>query len=311
MPTTVSRIKLHPQGPEFSRLVYGTWRLGDQPEFNNPQSVLERIEACLSVGITTFDLADIYGGFTYEKLFGQALALKPELRKKMEIVTKCGILYPCDHNKPMGVYVKHYNTSKEYIISQLERSLKEVGTSYIDLLLIHRPDPLMDADEIGEAFNILKSSGKVKHFGVSNFTTSQFDLIQSRLSFPLVTNQIEVSLFYKQPMHDGTLDQLQRLRVSPMAWSPIGGGRLFTETPDAQTNRLVSALTKVGSSFGSNVSIDQICFAWLLAHPSKMLPVIGTNKVERILKLAECEKYKLDKQQWYTIWEASEGKECP
>lgn len=309
----VSRIALHPgkNSPTFSRIVYGTWRLADNDtngDLASPQSILQRIKKCLDLGITTFDLADIYGCYTYEKLFGNALALEPSLRERMELVTKCDISIPCD-SRP-DVYVKHYDTSAEYIISSVEKSLEFIGTSYIDVLLIHRPDPLMNADEVASAFKVLRSSGKVRHFGVSNFSPSQFELLQSRLDFPLVTNQVEISVMNMDCLHNGVLDQMQRLRVAPMAWSPLGGGRLFSnETP--QSSRLLAAMEKVAKELGPEVQVDQVAYIWLLTHPSNIIPVLGTNKLDRIERLAKADGMRLNRQQWFSIWEASMGREVP
>jgi predicted oxidoreductase len=178
-----------PEKPTFSRLIYGTWRLADNnPELAKPESILQRIHACLDAGINTFDLADIYGGYTYEKLFGDALSLEPSLRDRMQIITKCGIMIECEQ-KP-GVYVKHYDTSYEHITASVDASLRNIGTNYVDVLLIHRPDPFMDVDQVVRAFVSLRESGKVRHFGVSNFTPSQFEMLKSRLDkvrIPLVT----------------------------------------------------------------------------------------------------------------------------
>jgi predicted oxidoreductase len=181
-------------------------------------------------------------------------------------------------------------------------------TDHIDLLLIHRPDPLMDADEIAEAFAELKRAGKVLHFGVSNFTPSQFDLIQSRLPFSLVTNQVEFSVMYMDPMHDGIFDQLQRLRVAPMAWSPLGGGDLFTGQSE-QAQRLRNKMQEIAAKYDAD--IDQIAIAWILAHPANVLPVLGTGKLDRVRKAVKAESIKLDRQDWFAIWVASKGHGVP
>lgn len=185
----VQRITIAPQGPEFSRLVMGYWRL---MEWNmSPRQLASFIEEHVELGITTADHADIYGGYACEAAFGEAMRLVPHLRGKMEIVTKCGIATTAKPENAIG----HYITDRDYIISSAESSLKKLATDYIDLLLIHRPDPLMDADEVAEAFTALHHSGKVRHFGVSNFTPAQFALLQSRLPFTLATNQVELSRY--------------------------------------------------------------------------------------------------------------------
>ena len=239
---------------EFSELVFGTWRLADTHSAD-PKDILTRIKECISLGITTFDLADIYGYYTYEKLFGNALALEPALRSQIQLVTKCDILINCEQ-KP-DVQVHHYDTSKSYIKSCVDKSLKDIGTDYLDVLLLHRPDPLMDANEVSEAFQDLLKEGKVKYFGVSNFTTSQFELLQSRLPFKLVTNQVEFSVLQLKAMYDGTFDQMQRLNVRPMIWSALAGGKLFNEkTPEIK--RIVDRLMIVAKTFGPKVTIDQV-----------------------------------------------------
>jgi len=302
---TVSRIQLTENGPEFSRLVAGVWRVGEWGM--DTRGLLDFIHGCLDLGITTFDNADIYSDYAAEGILGAALAAEPGLRSRLELVTKCGIQL-ISPNRP-GNRVHHYDTSTEHIIASAENSLHEMRTDYLDLLLIHRPDPLMDADEVAEAFGTLRSSGKVRAFGVSNFMPWQFHLLQSRLDFPLATNQIELSPLYLDPLHDGTLDQLQRLRVPPMAWSPLAGGRLF-DPHDERAGRVRSALARVGEELGG-AGVDQVALAWLLRHPARVLPVLGTGKLERVRAATAAEGLALDRQQWFAIWEASAGREVP
>jgi predicted oxidoreductase len=302
---TVSRIQLTGSGPEFSRLVAGVWRLGEWGM--DTRALLGFIHGCLDLGITTFDNADIYGGYTCEGLFGAALAAEPGLRDRLELVTKCGIQLVTG-NRPDN-RVHHYDTSRAHIVAAAENSLRELNTDRLDLLLIHRPDPLLDADEVAEAFGALWAAGKARHFGVSNFLPWQFDLLQSRLDFPLVTNQIELSVLYLDPLHDGTLDQAQRLRVPPMAWSPLAGGRLF-DAHDERAGRVRAALERVGQELGG-AAVDQVALAWLLRHPARVLPVLGSGRVERIHAAALAEGLRLDRQQWFAIWEASAGREVP
>ncbi|KAI8898685.1 aldo/keto reductase [Globomyces pollinis-pini] len=294
---------------EMSKLVFGTWRLADKHS-KNANDILLRIKKCLQLGITTFDLADIYGGYTYEELFGKALALEPSLRSQMQIISKCNIQYPCgEREKELSIH--YYDTSKSYILKSVDRSLQKIGIDYLDVLLLHRPDPLMDADEVAEAFNELKSSGKVRHFGVSNFTPSQFELIQSRLDFPLVTNQIEFSVLHTNPIYDGTFDQLQRLRVAPMIWSPLAGGKLFGEPSTPQETRVIAALNKVAKELGSSVTIDQVAYAWILQHPTRLSVIVGTNDLARLENVHHSLTLKLTKPQWFYILEASNGAEVP
>lgn len=302
---TVSQIDVTEKGPRFSRLVAGMWRLASW--CLSDAELLDLIHACLDLGITTFDHADIYGDYTCEELFGRALALEPSLRDKMQLVTKCGIKL-VSPNRPAH-RLKHYDTGRAHIVASAESSLRMLGTDYLDLLLIHRPDPLLDADEAVEAFAALRRAGKVLHFGVSNFTPWQFDLLDSRLDFPLVTNQVEVSVLHLDALHDGTLDQCQQLGLAPMAWSPLGGGRLF-RSEDEQAVRVRRALADVGEELGG-ASPDQVALAWLLRHPARIVPVLGTGKVERIQSAAQAEALTLSREQWFAIWTASTGREVP
>jgi len=301
----VGSIDLAAGGLRLSRIVWGAWRLAKWGL--TPAELLERSQACLDLGITSFDHADIYGSYQCETLFGEALGLAPALRERMQLVTKCGIksVSPQRPEHAIG----HYDTGRRHIVESVERSLVALRTEHIDLLLIHRPDPFMDADATAAAFTELKAAGKVEHFGVSNFNQSQFDLLASRLDFPLVTNQIELSVLRLDPFTDGTLDQLQRLRIAPMAWSPLGGGRLLSgEGDDAE--RLRAELDRVATEIGA-VSVVQVALAWLLAHPARIVPVVGTSRLERIHEAAGSVGLSMDRQQWFRILRASAGKDVP
>jgi len=291
-------------GPTFSRIVAGIMRLREWGM--STAALLDFIHQCLDLGITTFDHADIYGSYQVEELFGKALAADPSLRDRIELVTKCGIQL-ISPNRP-DTRVKHYNTSRDHIIASAERSLYNLHADVLDLLFIHRPDPLMDADEVAGALTALRASGKIRHAGVSNFTPRQFELLQSRLDFPLVTNQIELSVLHLDPLHDGTLDRLQQWRVPPMAWSPVAGGRLF-DPANERARRVRATLESIGATVGALV--DQVALAWLLRHPARVLPVMGTGKIERLREAAAAESVALDRQQWFMIWEASAGREVP
>ncbi|MEJ2208968.1 MAG: aldo/keto reductase [Anaerolineae bacterium] len=302
---SISAISLSNAGPQISRLALGLWRL---VEWNlDDAGLLNLIHAALDLGITTFDHADIYGGYRCEELFGRALALEPGLRQRMQIVTKCGIKLVSDRRPAHRIH--HYDTSKAHILASVDNSLRALGTDYVDLLLIHRPDPLLDADQVAEAFHELHSSGRVLHFGVSNFLPWQFDLLASRLDFPLVTNQLEISVLHMEALHDGTVDQCQRLGIAPMAWSPLGGGRLFSGQ-DERAARVREALRAVGDELGG-ASLDQVALAWLLRHPSRIVPVLGTGNVKHLRRSATAAALSLDREQWFTIWTASAGHEVP
>ena len=297
----VQRITLAPQGPEFSRFVMGYWRLMDWNM--SPLQLASFIEEHIDLGVTTVDHADIYGGYQCEAAFGEALKLVPALRDRMEIVTKCGIATTAKPEHALG----HYITDSGHIIKSAEQSLVNLATDRIDLLLIHRPDPLMDADEVAEAFLNLHQSGKVRHFGVSNFTPAQFALLQSRLPFTLATNQVEISPVHQPLLLDGTLDQLQQLRIRPMAWSCLGGGRLFN---DDEFQPLRNELDTIARELNAE-SIEQVVYAWILRLPSKPLPIIGSGKIERVRSALAAEELQMTRQQWFRIRKAALGYDVP
>lgn len=301
----LSQIALSAVGPNCSRLALGMWRAA---EWNLSRAeLLEYIETCLGLGITTFDHADIYGDYTCEQLFGDALAEARSLRSQMQLITKCGIKL-ISPNRPSH-RIKHYDTSREHIVTSVESSLRQLRTDFVDAVLIHRPDPLMNADDVAEAFIHLRQSGKALHFGVSNFTPSQFNLLASRLDFPLITNQIEISVQHLDPFWDGTIDQCQQLQIAPIAWSPLGGGNIFSAT-DAQSVRLREALTTVGQDLGG-AKLDQVALAWLLAHPAHIVPILGSGSIERLKSAIASTTLSLSREQWFTIWTAATGKDVP
>lgn len=297
----MDRISLSPD-LSLSRIVYGMWRIGDDSD-TSPSHVQAKIEACLEQGITTMDQADIYGGYTAEALFGGALKAAPHLREKIEIVTKCGIVAPAGRHA--AARVKHYDTGAAHITASVEASLQDMTTDHIDLLLIHRPDPLMDPDETGVALDALVESGKVKAVGVSNFRPWDFSLLQSSTETTLVTNQIEISLTAVDAFTNGDLAYLQERMVPPMAWSPLGGGALFS----AHNVDLLAALRRIGEEQG--VDESAVAMAWLLHHPAGILPVAGTNRLERIARLGTAMAVKIDRQAWFELYTLATGREVP
>lgn len=303
----MQHVTLAKNGPKVSRLAYGLWRLADDPQGSGPAIVEAKIRACLAAGITTFDHADIYGGYTCEGLFGHVLKQQPALRDQMQIVTKCGINAPGEH-RPLA-RVKHYDATAAAIEQCVERSLRELGTDRLDLLLIHRPDWLTPAEEAAAGLNRLMRAGKILHAGVSNFSTHQFDLLNAAMEQPLVTNQIEVSLLQTKAIYDGTLDQCERLKLRPMAWSPTAGGRLF-DAADAAAARVRAAVVALSSKYGG-AGVDQLSLAWLLALPSQPVVVIGTNQINRIASAASAAMIQLDRQDWYGLWTAAAGQPVP
>ncbi len=284
---------LHPKGPSFSRIITGVWRWNSL----SSETVERLIQTSLTEGITTFDHADIYGDHTCEEIFGSVLKKDIALRKKMQLVSKCGIKFP-SARRP-NTWIKHYDTSEDHIVWSVDNSLKMLGTDHLDLLLIHRPDPLLNLHEVSEAFVKLKAAGKILHFGVSNFTTSQFEMLQQFLPVPLVTNQIEISLSRIDPLFNGDLDLLMKHQASAMAWSPLGGGKLRYEDRDW-----------FGKASKYNATYSQLALAWLLKHPGNIFPILGTTKPERITEAAKSINIDLDKQDWFEMlkW-AMGGKE--
>lgn len=286
----------------LSRLVYGMWRLGDDVD-TGPAHVQAKIEACLAQGITTMDQADIYGGYEAEAILGAAFRAAPGLRDRVELVTKCDIVAPV--GKYAAARVKHYDTSPAHIRASVEASLTHMATDRIDLLLIHRPDPFMDHHATGAALDALVAEGKVRAVGVSNFRPWDWDLLQSAMTTPLCTNQIELSLLARDAFTNGDLAHLQRLGVAPMAWSPLAGGALFGEDAAAQRLRpLMDAYAKA-----HDVGIDAVAIAWLLAHPARILPVLGTNSLNRIGRISDALRVNLSREDWFELWTAASGQE--
>ncbi|WP_395174968.1 aldo/keto reductase [Roseibium alexandrii] len=296
----MDRVKLN-DTLEFSRLIYGMWRLGDDAD-TSPAHVESKIQACLDQGITTFDQADIYGDYGAETVLGGAMKANPSLRDKMEVVTKCDIVAPC--GRYADAKVKYYDTSRAHIEKSVEISLTEMAIETVDLLLIHRPDPFMDNHETGAALDDLVKSGKVKNIGVSNFRPWDWELLQSAMTNTLVTNQIEISLKEISPFTNGDLAFHQRLGTKLMAWSPLGGGSLISEG-----GNLGSVMDEIAHSFG--VDRSAVAVAFLLAHPAHLMPVMGTNNLERIGKISDALKVKLDRETWYRLYEAALGNEVP
>jgi len=285
--------KIHPQGPHLPNVVAGVWKWHTVPYETLERLVFTSIDA----GIATFDHADIYGNYTCEEVFGNVIRKNQHLKQKIQIVTKCGIKLLSDKKDHR---IKHYDTSKAHILNSVDTSLKNIGVESIDVLLIHRPNPLLNPEEVADAFESLRSQGKVKYFGVSNFTANQFEMLQQFLSFPLVTNQIEISLFRNEFMFDGQLDTLIKHRVSPMAWSPLGGGKHF-ETEAMQK------VTELAAQRQSTAA--QLLLAWLLKHPAGIVPILGTTKPERIVEAAQAIEIDLDTQTWFEMLKWVRGKD--
>ena len=283
----------------MSRLVYGMWRLGDDQD-TSPERVRKKISSCLHQGITSFDQADIYGGYEAEEILGNALK-GSHLRKEMEIVTKCDIVAPVGRYK--NARVKYYDTSRDHILKSVDASLKLMGIDYIDLLLLHRPDPLMDHFETGAALDEIIASGKVRNVGVSNFKPWDWNLLQAAMKNKLVTNQIELSVLAHEGFTNGDVAFHQTHNTPIMAWSPLAGGDLFLKSNE----KLLNSLSNIADTFG--VEPSTVAVAWLLAHPANILPVLGTNSLSRIETISQALDIKLDRQTWFEIYTTALGRE--
>jgi predicted oxidoreductase len=300
----LEKVQLGNTAVKFSRLVYGVWRLADDAD-TSVANVRAKIDACLEQGITTFDHADIYGDYRCEALFGKALAQDPSLRASMQLVSKCDIALMSDAFPARRV--KHYDSSAAYIRNSVDTSLARLHAEQLDLLLIHRPDPFMDAAETGAALDALVDSGKVKALGVSNFMHWDWRLLQQHMKHRLVVNQIEMNLLERSAFTDGTLACMQHDGLHAMAWSPLAGGALFGDSPCAQ--RLRPLLDGIASQYDSTA--DRVALAWLMMHPAGIMPVVGTNNLERIRGLANACDIRIDRETWFELWTAASGQEVP
>ena len=288
-----------------STVIAGCMNWGQWGAKFNTQQYLTQIKKTLDTGVYTFDHADIYGHYTTEEEFGNALRLDASLRAQMQIITKCGICMVTP-NRPLH-QIKSYNTSKTHILDSVEKSLSNLHTDYIDLLLIHRPDPLMNPHEIAEAFSILKQSGKVRHFGVSNFTVSQFSMLHKL--FPLEVNQIELSIIHTKPFYDGITDQCIDKKIIPQAWSPLGSGKIQLDAEDERSRRIISMSNILGEKY--NATFDQILIAWLMKHPAAIVPVLGTTKIERLKSSLDAAAIEMTHEEWHMLLRASNGFDVP
>lgn len=287
-------------GLELSRVVAGMWRM---TEWNmSVQQRIAFIEECLALGVTSFDHADIYGNYGVEALFGDALRAQPSLRGRMEIVSKCGIKLVSPARPEHGI--QHYDTSRAHILASVDNSLRQLNTEYLDLLLIHRPDPLMDFDEVAEAFTHLQAAGKVRHVGVSNFTRHQFESLNRRVA--LATNQVEFSPLHTAPLFDETFDGLQDLGIAPMVWSPLGGGRLFT-AGDERAVQLRATIQEVADRMQQ--PFVSVVFAWIMALPGRPLPVTGSGRIAAIADAVAATTFTLARSDWFAILRAARGHE--
>lgn len=287
--------------PKLSSIVAGTMTWGKWGKNLDTKGIITLLNTCLEQQITTFDHADIYGGHTTEEDFGKAFFESKIDRSSIQLISKCGIKFTTEKRE---YSIKHYEYSEEYIIWSVENSLKNLQTDYLDVLLLHRPSPLMIADEIANAIEKLKAQGKIKSFGVSNFTPSQTELIQKKITVDF--NQIQFSATHHEAMSDGSLDFMQLHNITPMSWNPLGS--IFKEET-SQTERLKVCLKSMSEKY--DVESDVILLSWILKHPSGILPVIGTTSSDRIKNAAKATSLDMSLEDWFTIWSKSIGNEVP
>jgi len=283
----------------LSPIIAGVMNWGIWDKKLNTKEMENMINVCLENRITTFDHADIYGDYTTEASFGKALTSSKIMREKIQLISKCGIQMVTGNRNNT---VKHYQYSKEYIVESVENSLQHLQTDFLDVLLLHRPSPLMQADEIAEAVLKLKSEGKIIDFGLSNFTTSQTELIRQKTE--VLYNQVQFSATHFEPMVDGSFDYMQVNSICPMSWNPLGS--VFRED-NSQTRRLKKLLVTLMAKY--HLGSDSILLAWILQHPAKIIPIAGTVNVARIQSLQKAVELKLDKEDWFAIWTASMGED--
>jgi predicted oxidoreductase len=300
----MAKIKLT-KNCETSSIIQGHWRLADWQLTN--QKLLTLTQQTIDLGITTFDHADIYGDYTCEKLFGNALKLKKGLRNNIQIITKCGIKLRSE--KYPERKIKSYDYSFQHIVESVENSLKNFNTDYIDVLLLHRPSPFFNPEEVAKAFMHLKKQGKVLHFGVSNFNKTEFEMLKSFVEEPLVTNQVEISPYNLEHFTNGNIDYFLTHNIKPMAWSPLAGGNLLHPTSEKGI-RILTTLQEVAAEL-SIKSVDVVIYSWLLSHPAAIIPVVGTHKIERLQNAVEASAIKMSSEQWLKIYIASIGNELP
>jgi predicted oxidoreductase len=300
----ISRISATPESIELSRLIFGTWRLKSRPETGTVEGVARLIALCLEHGVTSFDLADIYGDYQIEELFGQAL--QGFDRQSVELITKCGIKLPSAQRPEYGL--KIYDSSPAYVRWSVEQSLRKLRTDYLDMILLHRPDFLLDADGVARVAQDLMMEGKIRAFGVSNFTRHQCDLLLSRVPGLISTNQVEAHLLHLDPFLDGVLDHAQEHRYLPMIWSPLAGGRIWSKDSPrgAQLRATLATLAQ-----GYNCSEEAIVLAWLLKHPALPLPVLGSGDPHRMLRMFEADGIELQREDWYRLLTAAWGRNIP
>lgn len=308
-------VPIGPSGPTVSQLAYGCWRIADQPGpgDNDGTGGRQAVLAAFECGYTLFDLADIYSEGKAERAFGRVLKETPTLREQILIVTKCGVRKP---GLPTPDAPYRYDFSREHILNSCEESLRRLGVETIDLYLLHRPDYLMDPAEVADAFDQLRSAGKVRHFGVSNFRPSQLTALQKSCPMPLLVNQVEISLARTQCLEDGTIDQCLAERITPMAWSPLAGGKLghgprrvLASQEGYQTDSINRRLDELARRHSANRTA--VALAWLMKHPSGIIPIVGSTDPVRIREAVRAASVELSREEWYQLLATARGAALP
>lgn len=300
------RVKSEPlktEGLNLSELIYGTWRIWDRGT-PKPAELFEIFDYCVEFGISSFDLADIYGDYRCEKSFGEVLKDRKSVRDKIQLISKTGIQLASDNNP--GTYIKHYDTRPSHLEKSIASSLEKLNTDYLDLYLIHRPDPFMNYSECAKALNQMIRKEQVRAVGVSNFSPEQFDTLQYWLDAPLQTNQVEISPLCLDAFDDGTLAHCQMHKVKPLAWSPFAGGQIFNLDDGLPLSQTLRKLAEK-----KNLGLDQLIISWLKSHPAKITPILGTSSVKRIENIVKSCESRLGIQEWFEIYSAAKGEEVP
>ncbi|MFK7824891.1 MAG: aldo/keto reductase family oxidoreductase [Oligoflexales bacterium] len=299
----VQKEPLKQEGLELSEIIYGTWRIWDRgtPKLDE---IFEVFDYCVEFGISSFDLADIYGDYRCEMSFGEILKQRKSIRDKVQLISKAGIQLISDNNP--GTYIKHYDTRPEHLEKSVRSSLEKLHTDYLDLFLIHRPDPFMDFRESAKVLNQMIRKEQVRAVGVSNFSPAQFDALQHWLDFPLLANQVEISPLCLNSFDDGTLDHCQKHELKPIAWSPFAGGQMFDLGATLPLNQTLMNLAKK-----KDLGFDQLVIAWLKSHPAKIIPILGTSSIKRIENLVQSCEVRLEIQEWFEVYCAAKGQEVP
>ena len=305
----MNKLKIKQTELNSSRLVYGCMRIAGDGSVEAIKKGKVAIRTAIEAGYNHFDHADIYGSGMSEQIFGDVLVDSPELRDKLIITSKAGIRFA---GHPEENDVGRYDFSKDYLLSCVDDSLRRLKSDYLDLFLLHRPDYLFDPHEVAEVFNELKLSGQVKNFGVSNFSPSQFSLLQSVVDVPLVVNQVEINLHNISTLSDGTLDQCQEKSITPMAWCPIAGvaypawGNTFSAE---QAQRLLAEVNQQAEKYQCENWL--IPLAWLLKHPGQIMPIVGSTNEKRIWQAKEALDLNYSREDWYRLLEARNGQPVP